>query len=85
MKNSTKTDILMKTSNKLLIGLVVAFFLVITLYIILAKQHLDAKATFSTSEQKEETSLNFYEQKADAGRLLYFPIAVLQHPLLKVD
>ena len=73
----------MKTSNKLLIGLIIACFVMVTLFMIFAKQHLDASTPRSPGEQKEESSLNFYEEKADAGRMLHFPIALLQHPLLK--
>lgn len=75
----------MKTSNKLLTGLIVFFFLLATALILLSRNtsYYPLHDKDDTQEQKEETSLNFYEQKAEAGRLLYFPLALLQHSLLK--
>ncbi|WP_017733067.1 hypothetical protein [Nafulsella turpanensis] len=72
----------MKTSNKLLTGLLIVLFLTAIGFVLIIKKSLNEEKR-PLPELKEESSLNFYEKKADAGRLLHFPIALLQHSLLK--
>lgn len=68
----------MKTSNKLLLGLIIALFLMVTIFMGVLKYYQENRAgqTGQTSEQKVD-ELSFLEG-AGSRAPIFFPVALLQ-------
>lgn len=68
----------MKTSNKLLLGLIIAVLLIATIFIGLAKYyHVSATSATSQNSEKETAALSF-EEGAGTRAPIFFPVALLQ-------
>lgn len=72
----------MKTNHKLLVGLVIALFLMATVFLGVVKYYhiTTANETGQTSEQ-EAAKLSFQQETSSKASTLYFPMALLQPPL----
>ncbi len=69
----------MKTSNKLLIGLIVAFFLIATILLGIVKYYQSSAAS-ETSQNMEQEEVNALSFQDDVGSRapIFFPVALLQ-------
>ena len=68
----------MKTSNKLLIGLILAIFLLATIFIGLVSYYQIPK----DATLEESTSNSYHQLDSNPAALVYFPVALLL-PILK--
>ena len=80
MKSLTKTDIKMKTSNKLIIGLIFIVFLFITAFVGVLKYHQVPMPFEFKIEHSESSSFN--QTEPNSASLVYFPVALIL-PLMR--
>ena len=72
----------MKTNNKLLLGLIVALFLMVT-FVVGAAKYYGATAPNGRKQNSEQGTdeLSFQQETSSKVSILYFPMALLQPPL----
>lgn len=68
----------MKTSNKLLLGLIIALFLIVTIFMGVLKYYkLKQDDPFKQHQEQESKELSFLEG-AGSRAPIFFPVALLQ-------
>lgn len=69
----------MKTSNKLLLGLILAFFLIATIFMGVVKYyHVTTNNKVEQNTEKNTAELSFQQEEADSSTPIFFPVALLQ-------